>query len=361
MRAFHNLLTFVLVNAQPIVDFETLQERHPSRLGKVDEHHRTAVSRPILAARSSRLRAPSCLTARPSQPTTLASSFTTGVCWLGAAPSRLVADYIQSARLFSPLAMVFSWLAARSWLATPSWLVAEFSRSVRSSSRLATGFCSLAVTARLFPTTSSLSTRLASPFAAVSLRMATACRLVAKTFLPMKRLASGSCVLGIWFRWAFRFEASSAGVTQAMRQRGNLATLDSCRSSLLGNSSVRHGCEISDKVLDSPPEPTFSGSGNAPASSSAEHSPYGGELIPELTSLVERVGSVCPVCGSLARKVCHGCGEKFCHAHVYVCVECSTPLCGACMDDHSAEGHWSDSDTAREMSGAGRLSGGGGR
>jgi hypothetical protein len=88
---------------------------------------------------------------------------------------------------------------------------------------------------------------------------------------------------------------------------------------------------------------------------------------PESASLGELVRSACPVCGLLARKVCHGCGEKFCHAHVYDCLECDTPLCGACMDDHSAEGHWSDSDTAREMSsarsgsGSGPLSGGGGR
>ncbi len=66
--------------------------------------------------------------------------------------------------------------------------------------------------------------------------------------------------------------------------------------------------------------------------------------------LAERVADVCPVCGAPAQTVCHLCGDKFCPAHTYRCPDCSTALCGGCLDSHQAEGHWSDSDTARELS-----------
>ena len=77
--------------------------------------------------------------------------------------------------------------------------------------------------------------------------------------------------------------------------------------------------------------------------------PHCGNLIQGQTLLVERVTTVCPVCGAPAHTVCHLCGDKFCHAHLYVCLDCNTAFCGGCMDLHEAEGHWGDSDTAREM------------
>ena len=66
-------------------------------------------------------------------------------------------------------------------------------------------------------------------------------------------------------------------------------------------------------------------------------------------SLVERFTARCPVCEAAATKLCHLCGEPFCDAHLYPCSDCTLSLCGECMDSHDAEGHWGDSDTAREM------------
>jgi len=67
------------------------------------------------------------------------------------------------------------------------------------------------------------------------------------------------------------------------------------------------------------------------------------------TTLSERVADACPVCGELAHSDCRLCGGKFCHRHVYICPDCDIALCGGCTDLHITEGHWSDSDTAREM------------
>jgi hypothetical protein len=67
------------------------------------------------------------------------------------------------------------------------------------------------------------------------------------------------------------------------------------------------------------------------------------------TALSDRVTDACPVCEELAHSDCHLCGSKFCHQHVYVCLDCDIALCGGCTDLHITEGHWSDSDTSREM------------
>jgi len=75
-----------------------------------------------------------------------------------------------------------------------------------------------------------------------------------------------------------------------------------------------------------------------------------GSSIPELKLRTERFTDLCSVCGTPAHEVCCLCGDKFCHAHMYSCPDCTTVLCGGCMDSHQAEGHWTDSDTAREMS-----------
>lgn len=57
----------------------------------------------------------------------------------------------------------------------------------------------------------------------------------------------------------------------------------------------------------------------------------------------------CSTCGFPANTSCPCCEDKFCHSHIYQCRECQISLCGDCLDLHSLEGHWSDSDTARAM------------
>jgi hypothetical protein len=58
----------------------------------------------------------------------------------------------------------------------------------------------------------------------------------------------------------------------------------------------------------------------------------------------------CPICDSASTKSCHHCDQDFCCAHLYSCPECYTHLCGACLEDHFADGHWSDSETSAELS-----------
>jgi hypothetical protein len=90
----------------------------------------------------------------------------------------------------------------------------------------------------------------------------------------------------------------------------------------------------------------------SPASPSDDHPDphiFSGTLIPTLTSLVERFTAQCPICDAAASHLCHLCGEPFCNAHLYPCSDCTLSLCGECTDVHDAEGHWGDSDTAREM------------
>lgn len=57
----------------------------------------------------------------------------------------------------------------------------------------------------------------------------------------------------------------------------------------------------------------------------------------------------CSTCGLPANASCPCCEDKFCHTHIYQCRECQISFCGDCLDLHSLEGHWSDSDTARAM------------
>lgn len=57
----------------------------------------------------------------------------------------------------------------------------------------------------------------------------------------------------------------------------------------------------------------------------------------------------CATCGLPASASCPCCEDKFCHSHIYQCGECQISFCGDCLDLHSIEGHWSDSDTARAM------------
>ncbi|HZS28805.1 MAG TPA: hypothetical protein VFB76_16380 [Candidatus Angelobacter sp.] len=57
----------------------------------------------------------------------------------------------------------------------------------------------------------------------------------------------------------------------------------------------------------------------------------------------------CPTCGLPANASCPSCEDKFCRSHIYQCRECQISFCGDCLDLHSLDGHWSDSDTARAM------------
>lgn len=57
----------------------------------------------------------------------------------------------------------------------------------------------------------------------------------------------------------------------------------------------------------------------------------------------------CFICGLPGHASCLCCEDKFCHSHIYQCHECQISFCGACLDLHSLEGHWSDSDTASAM------------
>ncbi|HET6842236.1 MAG TPA: hypothetical protein VFK06_11215 [Candidatus Angelobacter sp.] len=88
---------------------------------------------------------------------------------------------------------------------------------------------------------------------------------------------------------------------------------------------------------------------NSPSDPHPAPHTFSGTLTPNLTSLVERFTARCPICDAVAGQLCHLCGEPFCNAHLYRCSDCTLSLCGECMDVHEAEGHWGDSDTAREM------------
>jgi hypothetical protein len=58
---------------------------------------------------------------------------------------------------------------------------------------------------------------------------------------------------------------------------------------------------------------------------------------------------LCLVCGSHTSASCRVCDQDFCSNHLYVCLDCSNCFCGGCLDDHRADGHWTDSDTAAEL------------
>ena len=57
----------------------------------------------------------------------------------------------------------------------------------------------------------------------------------------------------------------------------------------------------------------------------------------------------CLVCGAHSSMSCPVCDEDFCSNHLYQCLDCDNQYCGRCLDDHRADGHWSDSDTAAEL------------
>jgi hypothetical protein len=68
--------------------------------------------------------------------------------------------------------------------------------------------------------------------------------------------------------------------------------------------------------------------------------------------------SLCQVCSVASNKSCSVCDLRFCSNHLYFCSDCDNQYCGNCLDDHRADGHWSDSDTAAELSNTQRLSSG---
>ena len=59
---------------------------------------------------------------------------------------------------------------------------------------------------------------------------------------------------------------------------------------------------------------------------------------------------LCLVCDAHCFASCAVCDQDFCSTHLYACPECDNQYCSRCLDDHRADGHWSDSDTAAELS-----------
>ena len=57
---------------------------------------------------------------------------------------------------------------------------------------------------------------------------------------------------------------------------------------------------------------------------------------------------LCLVCDAHYSASCVVCDQDFCNTHLYACVECGDQYCSRCLDDHRADGHWTDSDTAAE-------------
>jgi hypothetical protein len=58
---------------------------------------------------------------------------------------------------------------------------------------------------------------------------------------------------------------------------------------------------------------------------------------------------LCLVCDAHCSASCAVCDQDFCNTHLYACVECDNQYCSCCLDDHRANGHWTDSDTAAEL------------
>jgi len=59
---------------------------------------------------------------------------------------------------------------------------------------------------------------------------------------------------------------------------------------------------------------------------------------------------LCFVCDAHCFAACAVCEQDFCSTHLYACPECDNQYCSRCLDDHRADSHWSDSDTAAELS-----------
>ena len=57
----------------------------------------------------------------------------------------------------------------------------------------------------------------------------------------------------------------------------------------------------------------------------------------------------CLVCSIHSSASCPVCEEDFCSDHLYPCLDCDSQYCGSCLDDHCADGHWTDSDTNAEL------------
>ena len=58
----------------------------------------------------------------------------------------------------------------------------------------------------------------------------------------------------------------------------------------------------------------------------------------------------CLVCDIQSSGSCPACGQDFCSTHLYLCADCGNQYCSNCFDDHNSDGHWTDSDTAAELS-----------
>ena len=58
----------------------------------------------------------------------------------------------------------------------------------------------------------------------------------------------------------------------------------------------------------------------------------------------------CLVCDIHSSGSCPVCGQDFCSTHLYLCADCGNQYCSNCLDDHNSDGHWTDSDTAAELS-----------
>ena len=58
----------------------------------------------------------------------------------------------------------------------------------------------------------------------------------------------------------------------------------------------------------------------------------------------------CLVCDIQSSGSCPVCGQDFCSTHLYLCADCGNQYCSNCFDDHNSDGHWTDSDTAAELS-----------
>jgi len=64
---------------------------------------------------------------------------------------------------------------------------------------------------------------------------------------------------------------------------------------------------------------------------------------------------LCLVCDTPSCNACPVCEQGFCETHLYLCADCDNQYCGKCLDEHHADGHWTDSDTAAELNCAQRL------
>jgi hypothetical protein len=64
---------------------------------------------------------------------------------------------------------------------------------------------------------------------------------------------------------------------------------------------------------------------------------------------------LCLVCDTPSCNSCPVCEQDFCETHLYLCADCGNQYCGNCLDEHRADGHWTDSDTAAEMNYAQRI------